>query len=335
MSNSFSTELVPASDRLAAWQWKAQQLCGDCRIQIPKHSSFHGSIEIRSVAELELMRFSSSPLSFVESPSVAIESASYMAISQLEGVRSYGQNGVMSVLQPGDSTLIDTGQPWSSRCHDQGARLYLRLPRRLLQNRFESSLLPIAQRISGNVGLGATLFRIATSLYHDADMLNPQEGAAALEAYIDILSACLRHSGADDAQAVGRHAELVSQIEAFIETHLPEPELGPVGIASAVGISVRHLHRLFALKGQTVGDWIRMRRLDQCRSHLCDIRSQGRTITEIAFSWGFSDSAHFSRSFKKQFGVCPRSFRSGLQNSGGLLGPAHGELRYLHHQRPN
>jgi AraC family transcriptional regulator, positive regulator of tynA and feaB len=335
MSNSFSTEFVPASDRLAAWQWKAQQLCGDCRIQIPKHSSFHGSIDIRSVAGLELMRFSSSPLSFVESPSVTAGSASYMAISQLEGVRSYGQNGVMSVLQPGDSTLIDTGQPWSSRCHDQGARLYLRLPRRLLQNRFESNILPIAQRISGNVGLGATLFRIATSLYHDADMLNPQEGAAALEAYIDILSACLRHSGTDDAQAFRHHAELVSQIEAFIETHLPEPELGPVGIASAVGISVRHLHRLFALKGQTVGDWIRMRRLDQCRSHFCDIRSQGRTITEIAFSWGFSDSAHFSRSFKKQFGICPRSFRSGLQNRKSLPEPAPGELGYLHHPRPN
>jgi AraC-like DNA-binding protein len=35
-----------------------------------------------------------------------------------------------------------------------------------------------------------------------------------------------------------------------------------------------------------------------------------RTITEIAFLWGFSDSAHFSHSFRKEFGTSPRAFRS-------------------------
>jgi len=42
---------------------------------------------------------------------------------------------------------------------------------------------------------------------------------------------------------------------------------------------------------------------------LCDPRSAERNITEIAFFWGFSDSSHFSRSFKQQFGVSPRTFR--------------------------
>jgi AraC family transcriptional regulator, positive regulator of tynA and feaB len=319
MSNSFSTELVPASDRLAAWQWKAQQICGDYRIQVPKHSPFRGSIEIRDVAGLELMRFYSSALSFVESPSSTSETADCMAISQLEGERSYSQNGVTNILQPGDSTLIDTGQPWSSRCHGEGARLYLRVPRRVLENRLQSSILPLAQRISGQVGLGATLFRIATSLFHEADVLKPQEGTAALEAYFEILSACFRHSGGE-TQETRHHAELTSRIQAFIETHLPDPELGPLTIASALGISVRHVHRLFAVKGQSVGDWIRMRRLDQCRRNFADSRFQEKTITEIAFFWGFSDSAHFSRSFKKQFGIGPRSFRAGAHKSEQTLG---------------
>jgi AraC-like DNA-binding protein len=35
-----------------------------------------------------------------------------------------------------------------------------------------------------------------------------------------------------------------------------------------------------------------------------------RTITEIAFGWGFSDAAHFSRIFRARFGCAPRELRA-------------------------
>jgi AraC-like DNA-binding protein len=50
-------------------------------------------------------------------------------------------------------------------------------------------------------------------------------------------------------------------------------------------------------RGVTVAGWIRSRRLARCRVALTDVR-QDRTITEIATKWGFSDVAHFSRTFK-------------------------------------
>jgi AraC family transcriptional activator of tynA and feaB len=31
----------------------------------------------------------------------------------------------------------------------------------------------------------------------------------------------------------------------------------------------------------------------------------GKTITDVAFSWGFSSSSHFSRTFRKYFGFVP------------------------------
>jgi AraC-like DNA-binding protein len=33
----------------------------------------------------------------------------------------------------------------------------------------------------------------------------------------------------------------------------------------------------------------------------------GKTVTDVAFSWGFSSSSHFSRVFRKYFGVVPSS----------------------------
>ncbi|HEV2730971.1 MAG TPA: helix-turn-helix domain-containing protein, partial [Terriglobales bacterium] len=157
--------------------------------------------------------------------------------------------------------------------------------------------------------LGATLFHLANLLYREAEHLSPQEATAMIEAYFDIWSACIVPRGVESS-GTRAHVELCSRIETFIEEHLADASLNPATIAAAAGLSVRHLHRLFAHRRCTVGDWIRERRLERCRRDLADPRFCGRTITDIAFYWGFSESAHFSRSFKKQFGVSPRAFRS-------------------------
>jgi AraC-like DNA-binding protein len=307
MSQLFCTDTLPASDRIDAWQWNARQICGDCRIQLPK-SSFHGAIEIRQVGGLRLTRFASSPLSFWKWPSETAnpDNRSCIVITQLAGVRHYVQNGSSVLLNPADSTLIDSGRPWSSSCGTDCARLYLRVPRWMMENRLRLREIPIARRICGASGLGATLSRLSQSLYEEAERLNEEEGAAALDAYFQILSACIgRVESAEPCIP-----DLRSRIQRFIDGHLSDPALAPAEIASAAHISVRHLHRLFSSTGNTLGDCIRARRLEQCRKDLANPRLHGRTITEIAFGWGFSDSAHFSRSFRSQFGICPRVFRA-------------------------
>jgi AraC family transcriptional regulator, positive regulator of tynA and feaB len=312
MSQSFSTDLIPVSDRVDAWQWRAQQICGNCHIQFPKHSPFRGSIDSRRVGGFQLTRFSSSSLSFRKSPTETPNSDDRccIVITQIKGARHYSQNGASVILRPRDSILIDSGLPWSSSCPTECARLYLRVPRWLIEDRALTDTLPLARRISGDAGPGAALYHVSTSLYQEAERWKKEEATAALDGYLDILSACIGHPVGADLEDRQHGAELFSRIESFIETHLTDPTMGPAEIASAVGISVRHLHRLFSLRAHTAGDWIRRRRLQQCHRDLVDPRLRERTITEIAFFWGFSDSAHFSRCFRRQFGVCPRAFRS-------------------------
>lgn len=305
MSQLFSTEVLPASDRIDAWQWNAQQICGDCRIRLPK-ASFHGAIEVRHVGGLTMTRFCSSSLSFWKWPfEIATPyNRCCIVITQLAGVRRYAQNGTSLFLNPGDSTLIDSGQPWSSSCETDCARLYFRVPWWMMEDRLRRRAIPVAQRISGARGLGASLFRFSQSLYDEAEQLKEQEGA--LDAYFRILSGCI---GGGER---GRRSspELRWRIQRFVDEHLSDPELGPAEIAAAADISVRHLHRLFSSAGSTLGNSIRARRLERCRSDLANPSLHGKTITEIAFSWGFSDSAHFSHSFRRRFGVCPRTFRA-------------------------
>ena len=100
-------------------------------------------------------------------------------------------------------------------------------------------------------------------------------------------------------------------IKRYVEGRLGDPELCPAVVARGVGVSVRHLHRLFAgAGGGSLGDWVRHSRLERCAGDLRDPAMAHESLTEIAFRWGFNDSAHFSRSFRAAFHQTPRDYRA-------------------------
>lgn len=68
-----------------------------------------------------------------------------------------------------------------------------------------------------------------------------------------------------------------------------------------------HFLRLFSsITGQTVGDYIRKRRLSQAA---IDLVTSDATIIEIALRYQFESQAAFTRSFQKQFEVTPGKYR--------------------------
>jgi AraC family transcriptional activator of tynA and feaB len=91
--------------------------------------------------------------------------------------------------------------------------------------------------------------------------------------------------------------------QGFIREHLRDPDLSIDRISAALGCTKRYLHMLFSDRGMTVSDYIWQTRLQNCRHEL--ETQAGKTITDVAFSWGFSSSSHFSRVFRKYFGFVP------------------------------
>lgn len=92
--------------------------------------------------------------------------------------------------------------------------------------------------------------------------------------------------------------------------HLGRSDLSAQTIAQAVAISTSHLHRIFEGQPETLMAWIQSERLDACRAAIEDEGARARTLTDIAYSCGFKDFAHFSHAFKRRFGISPRDFRS-------------------------
>ena len=101
----------------------------------------------------------------------------------------------------------------------------------------------------------------------------------------------------------------VSRLKACIQDHLREPELSVNSIALALQMSSDHLSRLFRAEPVPLSRWIWKQRLDACRRELANPRWREHSISDIAFSWWFNTAAHFSHSFRDEYGVTPREWR--------------------------
>jgi AraC family transcriptional activator of tynA and feaB len=132
--------------------------------------------------------------------------------------------------------------------------------------------------------------------------------SAARTAALVLLVGALR-SDSDVSSAEIVRPALRASIEQYIERHLLDGAVTPAAIASAHWVSVRTVNRVFRATGQTVCEVIRARRLARARE---DLTESDRPISAIAHRWGFSDTSHFSRTFKAHYGSSPTDYRNAL-----------------------
>jgi transcriptional regulator GlxA family with amidase domain len=91
-------------------------------------------------------------------------------------------------------------------------------------------------------------------------------------------------------------------------------DVTPDAAASAVGLSPRQFSRLFReALGVTPKHFILETRLRHARFL---IENSTQSITQIAYTTGFADCAHFATAFRAKFGAPPRMLRTGRRRSG-------------------
>ena len=104
----------------------------------------------------------------------------------------------------------------------------------------------------------------------------------------------------------GNDEILMERIMKVINEHLSDSDFNVELLTKEVGISRAQLHRkMKEMTGLPISEFIRNIRLEQAVRLL---KEQKINVTQVAYTVGFSNLAHFSTVFRKQFGVSPTEY---------------------------
>ena len=310
---SLRTSGLTPKKQVEYWTAALTELCGQFDVDPLDGCSFDAQIDYTTVARLKICQIEASqhrialPVSRVK----AGEHPYVKVLFQTYGVSHFEQNGRRIELQPGDCLAYDVSCPHSIISPSQTRHEVVIVPTDLLNERgFQAAKMP-AFKFSARAGTGRIAHDFVHATFGEAPRLLPNTANGVADTLIDLLLLPLREVGAVFDR--GGPAVLHLRAQAFIREHLRDPDLSIDQISAALGCSKRYLHMLFSEKGMTVSDYIWHARLQHCREEL--ETKGGKTITDVAFSWGFSSSSHFSRVFRKYFGIAPSSIHKAQHSS--------------------
>ena len=233
----------------------------------------------------------------------------YLGIERI-GEITICQDGSSFLLRRGIGGLYYANEPYSLRCPVKSRQFWVEIPRQAFDRRFDSGRPPLLAAINLSRGLGRIAGEFCTTLAEEGPNVDEPSREQLGEQFMDILALAL--SGQPDKQPADeksvQRARLRS-VKAYIELNLGNPNLSLAIIAKQNGISLRYLHQLFRLMDMSVSEWIWLRRLQRCRDLLASTRNADLSITEIAYSMGFSSSSHFSNRFRALFNMRPSDVR--------------------------
>lgn len=159
---------------------------------------------------------------------------------------------------------------------------------------------------------------VTNSYFRDSDLATPPDSLVALRADISV---AWSEAGADHDALIALGRELVTALAGDARANAPDLRVRkvmawatgnihrPISLADALpvsGLSAGRLRHLFVeetgLPFKTYLLWLRLNRA-------VELAAAGASLTTAAHEAGFADSAHFSRTFRRMFGVTPAALR--------------------------
>lgn len=222
------------------------------------------------------------------------------------------QDGKEAVLEAGEFAFLDSSRPYSVLYDGESTSQVLQFPRHLLHLPDEALEGLSVMAFSNDNPLTQAVTNFATECSQALLTLPDPVSRRLAGNLVDLLGTVIAselYTTADSVAAAEKKRQR-EVVVAFIEDHLDNADLSPQRIAAANFMSVRTLHQLFEGTGDTVASTVRSLRLERCRLDLENPARASTSISAIATRWGFVDSAHFSRAFRRAYGTTPSQWRA-------------------------
>ncbi|MEU8360771.1 helix-turn-helix domain-containing protein [Nonomuraea sp. NPDC048882] len=310
------TSDLPRARRHDAWRSVVCDTLGPLDLRIDAEAPLRGEIGFGRLGAVGVGRIhTSTPHSVHRTPSLIRRDNPdhYRVVLALDGSPRLEQDGRRTVLQRGEFAIYDFTRPYELGYDSEVRLAVFSFPRDRLALPIDAVAELAALPIGAETGAAALAVPLLRRVALDHETYRDASAARLSTVVTDVVAAAVAERlDQERARPVElpddfRQRTLLLRVRAFIEQRLGESDLDPAVIAAAHHISVRYLHRLFESEDTTVAAWIRQRRLERCRADL--MAGGAQSVSAVGARWGLPDSAHFSRLFRRAYGMPPAEFR--------------------------
>jgi AraC family transcriptional regulator, positive regulator of tynA and feaB len=307
LDQCWSTEQTQPGNALSYWKDVICENLLDLQIDSARRADFHGQIAKCSLGPLtaNFIAVSQQRVWRSRHGGRRARDAMFHLIHVRRGVQFVEHCGRNLKLEPGDCLLVDCLSGFSFDFPEGVEALVLEIRKDWIQG-----WLPAPEDAAGHIigrksGWGATLSSALGNLTPALSDISVPRTAIAEQ-----IAVLLALSTPAAAPALTTHKRtLLKRISETIRERCHEQDLDPGAVAAALGLSRRYIHVLFAAAGTTFSHELYSCRLQRAQRLLRDRRYDGLGIAEIAWNCGFSEPSHFTRRFRKCFGVAPTAYR--------------------------
>lgn len=209
----------------------------------------------------------------------------------------------------GDMVLMDSRAPCMIDAPGRNRSVVLAMPRSTVSQLRPDPDQLYGRPLQGRRGIGNMLSAMLASIVDadDDDEMDARDSMLTLSVTMSLLDRVIEDRRDGDSLRKTRAEAEIRRMRNWVVEHAADPDMGIDMLAGRFGLSRRSLFRLFGEIGATPRQWLADVRLDEARKWLVSGHPRHRSVSQVAYAAGFNDSSHFSRLFKKRFGVLPGS----------------------------
>lgn len=309
---TYSTKDAPHVAKAAYWKNLLEKLVTPLEITPTEHLKFDAQVRVDSIGPLSIRKTMSMParIDITEEHLSRAPGPRFFLMMPVQGRLRVTHCGRQCVLDAGDFVLVDGTAPGRVEFDEPNVSFHLVLSPEDLKAR-----LPMPENLCGlktsrDRQFGRVVGAMIEDVWRQVEQGFAQEhGLAIAKNLLDVIATAyvLQHGKrfSESASIAARRAH----IKRFVEARLRDPELGAAFVADYFGVSTRYVSMIFEQESEPISAYILRRRLEECADQLASPAWDACSVTDIARQWCFVNRAHFSRVFKKRFGMSPREYR--------------------------
>jgi AraC-like DNA-binding protein len=302
----FSTRKAPVSRRVGLWEERNEQSLIGLHVSTLAKDSVVSTMYNLSLTRLRFTEIYGKDhiIERAASNIRQLPADSVLFCLLLEGNAFYYHQDGFDTLGAGDAILYDADRPFMYGFHTPMRQLILEMPRDVFRENTGSSSPGKPRVLRGSESVAADQHARTLARVIQGTLRSTTAPEALLEEdALDLFGLLVGSNAGSSGQAY------LLAAKGFIRRNFHRPDLSTSSVARAVGISDRHLARVFALEESSVARFVMDTRLERAHQLLTETGSGHLQVGDVAVSVGFISAAHFSRAFRNKFGFTAREAR--------------------------